>query len=77
VINIVFSLSVSGISIGGHLGGFVGGAICGWLYLELAERRRNDVAFYMGCAVVAVAGIVLAIAVAGGQGLTPNGLNLF
>ena len=40
VINLVFSLSVSGISIGGHLGGLVGGLICGWLIVELGERRR-------------------------------------
>ena len=40
LINIVFSLSVSGISIGGHLGGLVGGAIAGWLFVELGERRR-------------------------------------
>jgi membrane associated rhomboid family serine protease len=77
LINIVFSLSIAGISIGGHLGGFVGGVICGWLYLELAERRRNNLAFYVGCAGVAVIGIVAAIAVAGGHGLTPQGINLF
>ena len=40
LINIVFSLSVGGISIGGHLGGFVGGAICGWLIVQVGERRR-------------------------------------
>ncbi len=34
LINIVFSLSVNGISIGGHLGGFVGGGICGWLIVR-------------------------------------------
>jgi membrane associated rhomboid family serine protease len=77
LINIVFSLSIAGISIGGHLGGLVGGLVCGWLYLELAERRRNDFAFYVSCVGVAVIGIVLAIAVAGGHGLTPNGINLF
>jgi membrane associated rhomboid family serine protease len=77
VINIVFSLSIAGISIGGHIGGFVGGAICGWLYLELAERRRRQPLFWAGCAVVAVVSIGLALAVAGGTGLTPNGINLF
>ncbi len=44
VINIVFSLSVSGISIGGHLGGVVGGAICGWLIVQLGERRQMQAA---------------------------------
>ncbi len=77
LINIVFSLSIAGISIGGHLGGLVGGGICGWLYMELAERRNTRAAFLVGCAAVAVASIVAAVAVASGHGLTPNGLNLF
>ena len=77
LINVVFSLSIAGISIGGHIGGLVGGAICGWLFLELDERRGMQPAFLVGCAVVAVVAIGLAIAVAGGQGLTPNGINLF
>ncbi len=74
VINIVFSLSVAGISIGGHLGGLVGGAICGWLIVNLGERRNMPAAALAGCAVVGVLSVVLAIAVAGGHGLTPNGV---
>ncbi len=74
VINIVFSLSVQGISIGGHLGGVAGGAICGWLIVQLGERRRMPAAALVGCALVAVASVVAAIAVAGGHGLTPNGI---
>jgi membrane associated rhomboid family serine protease len=77
LINIVFSLSIAGISIGGHLGGLVGGGICGWLYLELAERRHRQSAFLAGCAVVAIVAIAAAIAVSRGTGLTPNGINLF
>ena len=77
LINIVFSLSIAGISIGGHLGGVVGGAICGWLYMELVERRHLEPAFYLGCALVAAVSVFAAIAVAGGAGLTPNGINLF
>jgi membrane associated rhomboid family serine protease len=76
VINIVFSLSIAGISIGAHLGGVVGGAICGWLIVELGERRRMPTAVLAGCALVAVVSVVAAIAVAGGVGLTPNGINL-
>ena len=76
VINIVFSLSVAGISIGAHVGGLVGGLACGWLYMELVERRGMRGAFYAGCAVVAIIGIVAAIAVASGAGLTPNGLTI-
>ncbi|MGI8505408.1 MAG: rhomboid family intramembrane serine protease [Solirubrobacteraceae bacterium] len=74
VINIVFSLSVAGISIGAHLGGVVGGAICGWLIVALGERRRMPAAAIAGCVVVAVASVAGSIAVAGGTGLTPNGV---
>jgi membrane associated rhomboid family serine protease len=74
VINIVFSLSVRGISIGGHLGGLVGGLITGWLIVELGERRRMQSAALLGCVLVGAASAVAAIAVAGGTGLTPNGV---
>ncbi len=74
LINIVFSLSVRGISIGGHLGGFVGGAIAGWLILELAERRRNEPLALAACLLVAALSVVGAIAVAGSHGLTPGGV---
>ncbi len=76
VINIVFSLSVAGISIGGHLGGFVGGAICGWLIVQLGERRQMTALAIAGCLVVAAISVVAGIAVAGGQGLTPNGITI-
>jgi membrane associated rhomboid family serine protease len=76
VINIVFSLSVSGISIGGHLGGVVGGAICGWLIVQLGERRRMPAAAIAGCVVVAAVSVIAAIAVAGSAGLAPNGLTI-
>jgi len=77
VINIVFSLSVPGISIGGHIGGFVGGAACGWLIVQLGERRRMPAAAIAGCVGVAVISVALALAVAGGHGLTPNGVTIF
>jgi membrane associated rhomboid family serine protease len=76
VINIVFSLSVVGISIGGHLGGVVGGAICGWLIVQVGERRDKRALALAGCLAVAVVSVIAAIAVAGGQGLTPNGVTI-
>ena len=74
LINIVFSLSVRGISIGGHLGGVIGGAICGFLIVELAERRKMQPLALAGCLLVALVSIGGAIAVAGSTGLTPNGV---
>ena len=76
VINIVFSLTVADISIGAHLGGLVGGAICGWLIVQVGERRNLPNAALAGCVLVGVASVVAAIAVAGGHGLTPNGLTI-
>jgi membrane associated rhomboid family serine protease len=76
VVNIVFSLSIAGISIGGHLGGVVAGAICGWLIVQVGERRGMRNAAIAGCMVVAAISVVAAIAVAGGHGLTPNGVSI-
>lgn len=74
VLNLLFSLSVRGISIGGHLGGLVAGLITGWLIVEVAERRRMAWLALAACAVIGVASVVGAIAVAGDHGLTPNGI---
>ncbi|SRR5579884_2791801 len=75
ILNIVFSLSVRGISIGGHVGGLVGGLIAGWIILELDERRGRAALAMAGCLAVAVASVIGALAVAGSTGLTPHGLN--
>ena len=77
ILNIVISLSIPDISIGGHAGGLVGGVILGWLYVELAERRGRQSIFYAGCAVLAVAAIAGAYAVALGHGLPPHGVQIF
>lgn len=74
LINIVFSLSIAGISIGGHLGGLVGGAITGWLIVQLTERRRLPALALATCALVGAVSVMAAVAVAGSHGLTPNGI---
>jgi membrane associated rhomboid family serine protease len=74
LINIVFSLTVSGISIGGHLGGLVGGLITGALVVEIAERRRNQTLALAGCLLVALVSFAGAVAVAGSHGLAPSGI---
>jgi membrane associated rhomboid family serine protease len=76
IINIVFSLTLAGISIGGHLGGFVAGAICGWLIMELGERRNMKGVAIAACIVVGVISVVAAIGVAGSAGLAPNGITI-
>lgn len=76
LINVIFSLTVAGISIGGHVGGFVGGLITGYLILELDERRRMRGAALLSCLLVAAISVAGALAVAGGPGLTPHGVGL-
>jgi membrane associated rhomboid family serine protease len=67
VINLVFTFSVPGISIGGHLGGLLGGAICAVAILagergRLGPRRLAAELAVMG--LVAVASVIGALAVA-------------
>ncbi len=74
VLNLLFSVSFRGISIGGHLGGLVAGLITGWLVVEFAERRRQPAVFLIGCVAIIVGSAAAAVAVAGGHGLAPNGI---
>ena len=74
LINVAFSLSFKNISIGGHLGGLVGGALAGYLIMQFAERRNQRNLALAGCALVAAISVGAAIAVSGGSGLFPNGI---
>jgi membrane associated rhomboid family serine protease len=74
VLNLLFSVSFSGISIGGHLGGLIAGLITGWLVVEFGERRRMPAVVLAGCLVVAALSVVGALAVAGSHGIAPNGI---
>jgi membrane associated rhomboid family serine protease len=71
--NLIFTLTVPGVSIGGHLGGLVAGCITGRLVVEYGEKRDRRSWVLVGCLVVAAISVIGAIAVAGGTGLLPNG----
>jgi membrane associated rhomboid family serine protease len=75
-INLLFTLTISNISVGGHLGGLAAGFVTGWLVVQIGERRGQRGIALACCGVVAVISIVGAIAVAGSHGLTPNGFHL-
>ena len=76
IINVLFDLTVPGISIGGHVGGVVAGVICGWLIVRYGERRSQQSVVLAGCVAVAVLSVIGAIAVAGSTGIAPNGITL-
>jgi membrane associated rhomboid family serine protease len=71
--NLVFTLTVAGVSIGGHLGGVIAGLACGWLVTEYGEKRNKRAYVLGGCVVIAVLCVIGSLAVAGGTGLLPNG----
>ncbi|MEY2402601.1 MAG: hypothetical protein QOD38_152 [Acidimicrobiaceae bacterium] len=54
LINLAFTFGIPGISIGGHIGGLVGGYLCGVILYELGPRLRNT---------------TLSVALCGGLGL--------
>ncbi len=63
VINLVFTFSASNISVGGHLGGLLTGAIIAFVFVE-AERRRPSLAVELGVmAALAVASVAISLAV--------------
>jgi membrane associated rhomboid family serine protease len=57
------------ISIGGHLGGLIGGGIAAYVIDQLSMRRTGTAAPLLACAALAVLAIAGSLAVAGGDGL--------
>jgi membrane associated rhomboid family serine protease len=71
--NFVYTLTVSGVSVGGHLGGVLAGFAGGWLVTEYGEKRDRRRVVLGGCLLIAVLSVAGALLVAGGNGLLPNG----
>lgn len=70
VINLVFTLSVPGISIGGHLGGLVGGVVCGVLLFGLRRWRPSRGAALTVCVLLGIACIGASLWIAGRTGIS-------
>ncbi len=76
IFNLIFTLTVPGVSIGAHVGGLVAGLITGRLVVEYGEKRNRRDLVLAGCLGLAALSVIGAIAVAGGSGLLPNGSTL-
>ncbi|HET9074413.1 MAG TPA: rhomboid family intramembrane serine protease [Solirubrobacteraceae bacterium] len=75
-LNLIFTLTIADISVGGHLGGLAAGVLCGFAVTDVAERRHRPQLAFALVALVAALSVVGAILVAGGTGLAPNGVHL-
>jgi membrane associated rhomboid family serine protease len=65
IINLVFTFGVSGISIGGHLGGLIAGALCALLIVFSERRARRPVELEaLGMLALAAISVAGALAVA-------------
>jgi membrane associated rhomboid family serine protease len=65
IINLVFTFGVSGISIGGHLGGLIAGALCGLLIVYSERRARRPVELeVLGMLALGALSVAAALAVA-------------
>ena len=59
-LNFIFTLSVPGISLGGHLGGLIGGLVATFVVEQFSMRRRDSL--MPAVAACAVLGVITAIA---------------
>ena len=65
-INLLFTFAIPGISIGGHLGGLIGGALAAFLMFDLRDRVRMPPLMPVALAAgIGVASVLGSIAVAG------------
>jgi membrane associated rhomboid family serine protease len=69
LINLVFSFTFSGISVGGHIGGLVFGSLAVLAFHAVDRRRLPVAAGYAASIVLAVVAAVAGVIAAGGAGL--------
>jgi membrane associated rhomboid family serine protease len=65
-LNLLITFTIPNISIGGHVGGLVGGTVSAFLLLELRERARvPDIVASLACGALGVAAVVASIVISG------------
>jgi membrane associated rhomboid family serine protease len=71
--NLIYTLTIADVSIGGHLFGVISGFATGWLVTEYGEKRDRRGLVLGCCLAITVVSVAGAILVAGSSGLLPNG----
>jgi membrane associated rhomboid family serine protease len=61
LINLLFTFTIPGISIGGHIGGILGGAAAGWVVLAPAHKRVPEWATYAAPVAVIVVSLLISV----------------
>ena len=61
--NLLFSFAGSNISLGGHLGGLIGGGLAGMAFVWAERHSRPDALGWAACAVVAAVAVAGSLAV--------------
>lgn len=70
--NLVFSFVIPNVSVGGHIGGLIGGSLCALGFVALEKRRQPEWMGYLVLLAVGVISVIGAIAVSG----DPSGLGI-
>jgi membrane associated rhomboid family serine protease len=65
ILNLVLTFSIPGISIGGHVGGLIGGALCGMAVFAPQSKQIPKWAGYAVPVAVAIASVGISLAVSG------------
>ena len=68
LINLALGLFINNISVGGHVGGLVGGALA-IIAFQYGDRMRQPALGYIGCAVIAIVAALAGVAVSDMTGL--------
>lgn len=67
LINLVITFGLAGISVGGHIGGLLGGAATGWVLLDFGQRQGVDKRIpFAACAALGAACLVGGVVFASG-----------
>jgi membrane associated rhomboid family serine protease len=67
IINLLLTFTISNISIGGHIGGLVGGAAAGWVVLAPDYKRVPHWATYAAPLAVIALSVIISVAVTSGS----------